>query len=101
MRAGGRGEELLLLLRLEAHREGVVGAVAGRLGLETLLLLLGFKLLLVEVGLLGGGLFASELLLLSLVLRSATRERERVSLKRASSVEKGHGRRTCIWRYCC
>lgn len=58
----------LLLLGLEAEGEGVVRAVARRLGHE-LLLLLGLELLLlVEVGLLGGSLLTRELLLLCLVL---------------------------------
>ena len=57
----------LLLLRLEARRKGVIGAVAGRLRHQ--LLLLGELLLLEEVGLLlGCRLLALKLLLLGLVL---------------------------------
>jgi len=68
-------------LRLESHSERIVRSVARRLSDESLLLLLSLELLLVEVGLLSGCLFASELILLGLILEDATREREKVSVR--------------------
>ena len=84
-------------MRLESHGERVVGSVTCRLSDETLLLLLSLELLLVEVSLLSGCLFASELILLGLVLEGRDEGKNRDQRRsREEGREEEEMRRTCI-----